>query len=141
MANIDVHGLSLLDHCANFLQPFASLLGLDGYIMMAFILGLPANEIVIPILIMSYMSSGSMVELENLDVLKNILVANGWTWLTAVNVMLICLMHFPCATTLLTIRKETQSWKWTFVSFLVPTLAGIVLTFVITQVVRLVGLA
>ena len=109
--------------------------------MMAFILGLPANEIVIPILIMSYMSSGSMVELENLDVLKNILVANGWTWLTAVNVMLICLMHFPCATTLLTIRKETQSWKWTFVSFLVPTLAGIVLTFVITQVVRLVGLA
>lgn len=141
MANIDVHGLSLLDHCANFLQPFASLLGLDGYIMMAFILGLPANEIVIPILIMSYLSSGSMVELENLDVLKNILVANGWTWLTAVNVMLICLMHFPCATTLLTIRKETQSWKWTFVSFLVPTLAGIVLTFVITQVVRLVGLA
>ena len=139
-ANINIGDASILTHCANFLQPFAYLLGLDGYILMAFILGLPANEIVMPIIIMSYMSTGSMLELETLDALRDLLVSHGWTWLTAVSVMLFCLMHFPCATTLLTIKKETGSWKWTFVSFLIPTVAGIVVCFVFTQTVRFLGL-
>lgn len=140
MANIDVSGISLLTHCANFLQPFASLIGLDGYILMAFILGLPANEIVVPIIIMSYMAAGSMLELDSLEALRDLLVSNGWTWLTAVCTMLFSLMHFPCGTTLWTIKKETQSWRWTFVSFLVPTITGIVTCFLVAQAVRLLGL-
>jgi ferrous iron transport protein B len=141
MANIDVHGISLLDYGANYLQPLADLLGLDGYILMAFILGFPANEIVIPILLMSYTANGSIFEINNLAALRDILVDNGWTWLTAVNMMLISLMHFPCATTVLTIRKETGSVKWTLASFLIPTLTGVVITFAITQIARLLGLA
>lgn len=139
-ANINIGNASILNHCANFLQPFAYLLGLDGYILMAFILGLPANEIVMPIVIMSYMSTGSMMELETLDALRALLISHGWTWLTAISVMLFCLMHFPCATTLLTIRKETQSWKWTLVSFLVPTIVGILVCFIFAQTVRFLGL-
>ncbi|QNO14580.1 ferrous iron transport protein B [Alkalicella caledoniensis] len=141
MANVNVGTMSLLDHSAGFLDPFANLIGLDGYILMAFILGLPANEIVMPIVIMSYMSAGAMLELDSLDALRTLLVENGWTWLTAVNVMLITLMHFPCGTTLLTIRKETQSFKWTLASFMIPTVAGIGVCFVFTQIVRLIGLA
>ncbi|MGI6097414.1 MAG: nucleoside recognition domain-containing protein, partial [Dethiobacteria bacterium] len=137
MANTNVRDLSLLDYCAAFLQPFAYLLGMDGYILMAFILGIPANEIVMPIIIMSYMASGTIIELESLAALRILLISNGWTWLTAINVMLFCLMHFPCATTLLTIKKETKSWKWTLVSFLVPTIAGIIITFTVTQISRL----
>lgn len=139
MANVSINGISLLSIGANFLHPFAKLLSLDGYILMAFILGLPANEIVMPILIMSYMATGSMIELESLEALRELLVSNGWTWLTAVNVMLFCLLHFPCGTTLLTIRKETKSWKWPFLAFVIPTLAGIILTFVVTQVAHLLG--
>lgn len=140
MANIHIGVGSLLDYGASFLNPFARLLGMDGYILMAFILGLPANEIVMPIIIMSYMASGVMIELESIEALRNLLISNGWTWLTAINVMLFSLMHFPCGTTLLTIRKETKSWKWTFISFLVPTITGIVITFTVTQTVRLLRL-
>lgn len=140
MANMKVDGLSLLTHSANFLQPFAYFIGLDGYILMAFLLGLPANEIVIPIMIMSYMSTGSLLELDSLNALGELLRSNGWTWLTAVCVMIFTLMHYPCATSLLTIRKETQSIKWTVVSFLVPTIVGVTLCFIITQTVRLLGL-
>ena len=140
MANITIGDASILTLCAQFLNPFAQLLGLDGYIMMAFILGLPANEIVIPILIMSYMSKGSMLELDSLAEIRKLFVDNGWTWLTAVCMMLFSLNHWPCGTTLWTIRKETQSWKWTWVSFLVPTITGIVLCFIVAQGVRLLGL-
>lgn len=140
MANIQTGGISLLAQAADFLQPFANLIGLDGYILMAFILGLPANEIVVPIIIMSYMATGSMLELDSLEELGNLLVSHGWTWLTAVCVMLFSLMHWPCGTALLTIRKESQSAKWTFVSFLVPTVTGIVICFAVTQIVRLLGL-
>lgn len=140
MANITIGDISLLAHGANFLNPFGKLLGMDGYILMAFVLGLPANEIVIPILIMSYMASGSMVELEQLSDLKLIFVAHGWTWLTGICVMLFSLMHFPCGTTLWTIRKETQSLKWTLASFAIPTVAGIIVCFVVANVVRLFGL-
>lgn len=141
MANIHVGDLSLLSHCAGFLDPFARLFGLDGYILMAFILGFPANEIVIPIVIMSYMATGSMMEFESLVALRELLVANGWTWLTAICVMLFSLMHWPCSTTCLTIRKETQSWKWTLVSFLVPTLTGLLSCFIVANGARLLGLA
>jgi len=141
MANIHAGGMSLLSHSANFLDPFARLFGMDGYILMAFILGFPANEIVIPILIMSYMAEGSMMEFESLIQLRELLVANGWTWLTAICVMLFSLMHWPCSTTCLTIRKETQSWKWTLVSILVPTLTGLCVCFVVANGARLLGLA
>lgn len=140
MANVTVGDMSLLTHCANFLNPFAQAIGLDGYILMAFILGFPANEIVVPIIIMSYMATGSMLELESFTELRALLISNGWTWLTAVCVMLFSLMHWPCSTTCLTIRKETQSWKWTAVSFLVPTVMGVIICFVFTSVVRLLGL-
>ncbi|MDB2153096.1 ferrous iron transport protein B [Clostridium butyricum] len=141
MANINIGDLSILTHCANFLDPFAQYLGLDGYILMAFILGFPANEIVFPIIIMSYMATGSLLELESTTELYNLLSANGWTWVTAVSVMLFCLMHWPCSTTCLTIKKETQSFKWTLISFLVPTITGMIICFVFTSTVRLLGLA
>ena len=140
MANIYVGDLSLLAHCAGFLDPFAKWFGLDGYILMAFILGFPANEIVVPIIIMSYMSTGSIIELDNPNLLKELLVTNGWTWLTAICVMLFSLMHWPCSTTCWTIKKETQSLKWTLVSFLVPTVAGLLICFITANIVRLLGL-
>lgn len=140
MANIDIGSASLLTHSALFLEPFAKLIGMDGYILMAFILGLPANEIVVPIIIMSYMASGSMLEFETLGELKQLLINNGWTLLTAINVMLFSLMHFPCGTTLWTIKKETQSRKWTFLSFLIPTVTGIIVCFIVTQAAYLLGL-
>lgn len=140
LANINIANVSILSHCAIFLNPFANLIGLDGYILMAFILGFPANEIVIPIIIMSYMATGSMVELNSLAELKVLLVNNGWTWLTAVCVLLFSLMHWPCGTTCLTIKKETQSWKWTIISFLVPTIMGIIMCFLFASFVRIFGL-
>ena len=140
LANIHVGDLSLLSHCAAFFDPFAQLIGLDGFILMAFILGFPANEIVVPIIIMSYMATGSMMELDSLDQLRQLLLSHGWTWLTAICTMLFSLMHWPCGTTCWTIKKETQSWKWTAVSFFVPTVAGIVTCFIIANAVRLLGL-
>lgn len=140
MANIHIGDLSILTYSANFLDPFAQLLGMDGYILMAFILGFPANEIVIPIIIMSYMSAGSMLELDTIAELKDLFVANGWTWLTGISVMLFTLMHWPCATACLTIKKETNSWKWTAISVLVPTIAGFIICFIVASSVRLLGL-
>lgn len=128
---------SILTICANYLSPLANAIGVDGYILMAFILGLPANEIVMPIIIMSYLRATTMLELDNLYELKELLVANGWTILTAINVMILCLMHYPCGTTLWTIKKETKSFKWTALSFLIPTVAGIVICFITTQLWRL----
>lgn len=132
-ANTYVGDNSILQICANFLNPFAKAIGMDGYILLAFILGLPANEIVIPIIIMSYMSAGALIEFQNISTLRDLLIANGWTIVTAINVMIFTLMHFPCGTTLLTIRKETGSFKWALVSFLLPTLFGIVVCFLVTQ--------
>ena len=136
-ANISIGDGTLLSLCADFLNPFANAIGLDGYILMAFILGLPANEIVIPIIIMSYLRTSTMMEMDSLLELKSLLVANGWTTLTAINMMILCLLHYPCATTLLTIKKETNSLKWTALAFAIPTVAGIVVCFVVTQVWRL----
>ena len=127
MANIGINGQSLLSIIANFLNPFAKLMGLDGYILTAFILGIPANEIVLPIILMCYLKSGTLVNIEDTIQIGQILIQNGWTMLTAMNVMLFTILHFPCATTLLTVKKETSSWKWTAISFLIPTVCGIVL--------------
>ena len=140
LANLQMGGVSLLAHCAAFLDPFAQLLGLDGVILVAFILGFPANEIVVPIMIMTYLSTGSIQEFDNLTQLKTLLVDNGWTWLTAVCTMLFSLMHWPCSTTCLTIRKETQSWKWTVVSILIPTIIGMTVCFLVASAARLMGL-
>ena len=127
MANIGIDGQSLLSIIANFLNPFAKLMGLDGYILTAFILGIPANEIVLPIILMCYLKGGTLVNIEDTIQIGQILIQNGWTMLTAMNVMLFTILHFPCATTLLTIKKETGSWKWTAISFAIPTICGIVL--------------
>jgi len=140
MANIKVNEMSLLTYAANFFDPFGRMLGMDGYIIMAFILGLPANEIVIPIIIMSYMASGTILELDALEDLRQLLVSNGWTWLTGLCVMLFSLMHFPCGTTLWTIRKETRSIKWTLAAFVIPTLAGITVCFIVANGARILGL-
>lgn len=137
MANVTVGNLSLLNHCAHFLDPFAHLMGLDGVILIAFILGLPANEIVVPIIIMAYMAKGSILEMESLLELKQLLVSNGWTWITAVSTMLFSLMHWPCSTTLITIKKETSSWKWTAMAFIIPTAIGAAVCILFASAARL----
>lgn len=137
-ANINISGISILNHIASFLNPFATLMGLDGYILTAFILALPANEIVLPIILMSYMSGGNLVQIEDLGSISNILISNGWTILTAINVMLFCLMHFPCSTTLISIKKETGSWKWAGLSFIIPTVCGILACMLTTGIYNLV---
>lgn len=134
LANVNINDLTLLEYIANFLNPFANLMGLDGYILTAFILGIPANEIVLPILLMCYLKTNLMVDLEDSMTISEILKANGWTLLTAINVMLITIMHFPCATTLLTIKNETKSLKWTALAFLIPTICGIVVCMVTTGI-------
>jgi len=126
-ANVSFNGITFLTYIANFLNPFAKFMGLDGYILTAFILGLPANEIVLPIILMSYLSQGALIELDNIFAIGEILRSNGWTIITGINVMIFTLLHFPCSTTLLTIKKETNSWKWTFLAFTLPTVCGIVL--------------
>ncbi|MFJ8456478.1 nucleoside recognition domain-containing protein [Bacillus paramycoides] len=140
LANIFVGDTSLLMHFVNFLDPFAKMLGLDGFILAAFILGLPANEIVIPILLMSYLSTGALTEIDDFNQIKNLFLEHGWTWLTALNTMLFSLLHFPCGTTLVNIYKETKSAKWTFLSFAIPTVIAIVVTFLSTQLVHWLGL-
>ena len=137
-ANINISGISLLTHVANFLNPFAKLMGLDGYILTAFILALPANEIVLPIILMSYTAGGSLMQIDDLSNISNILISNGWTILTAINVMLFCLMHFPCSTTLITIKKESGSLKWTALAFLIPTSLGIITCMFTTGVYNLI---
>lgn len=137
MANITVMDATLLQHISSFLDPFASLMGLDGVILLAFILGFPANEIVVPIMIMAYMANGSMVEMEDLHVLKTLFVDNGWTWVTALCTLLFSLVHFPCATTCLTIKKETKSWKWTGISFILPTILGCMLCMFVNLIAHL----
>ena len=136
LANVSVGGVTLLSSLTGFLDPLGRALGMDGVILTGFLLGLPANEIVVPIMIMTYLAQGSLMELDGVA-LSRLLVENGWTWITAISTILFSLMHWPCATTCLTIRKETQSWKWTVVSFLVPTVCGIIICFLFNMVVNL----
>lgn len=134
--NVQSGDTTLLYTITDFLNPFGKALGMDGVILVGFILGLPANEIVMPIIIMTYLARGGLLELEG-AALGQLLIQNGWTLTTAISTLLFTLMHWPCSTTLLTIRKETQSWKWTIISFLVPSVAGIAITFLFNSLVRI----
>lgn len=139
LANVTVGGISLLAHCTEFLDPFARLFGMDGVILAAFILGFPANEIVLPIALMAYLSTGSLQQFGDLSSLQAMLAAQGWTWVTALCVMLFSLFHWPCSTTCLTVWKETKSLKWTAVAFLLPTLTGLTLCFLVSAAAHLAG--
>lgn len=137
LANINISGGSLLSILSNVLDPLGRLLGMDGVILLAFILAFPANEIVIPIIIMSYMSTGNLVDISNLSTLREVLVSNGWTWVTAISVMLFSLMHWPCSTTCLTVKKETSSIKWTILSIVIPTFCGVVVCLIFNALVHI----
>ncbi|MBO8129629.1 MAG: ferrous iron transporter B [Peptococcaceae bacterium] len=141
LANTSIAGQSIINILVGWLDPFAALMGLDGFILLAFILGLPANEIVLPILIMGYVSAGSMVELNGLEALKHLLVVeHDWTWLTALCTMLFSLLHFPCGTTLYTIHKEQKSWKWTVLAAVIPFGMACTVCFLVAQGARVFGL-
>lgn len=139
MANIKINNISVLAHASNFLDPFGKLIGMDGTILMAFILGFPANEIVFPIIIMGYLCGSSLMELESSLQLHTLLISHGWTYVTAISVMLFSLMHFPCGTTCFTIKKETGSIKWTILSFLIPTLTGIIICFAVSNALNYIN--
>ena len=127
MANISVGGASILNCLTTLFEPLGKLMGMDGETLSAFFLGIPANEIVLPITLMSYLGAGEMVSIENTNVIGEILISNGWTQLTAVCYIVFSVVHFPCATALLTIFKETKSVRWTFFAFAIPTFLGVVL--------------
>ncbi len=137
-ANIYINDISILRHIAAFLDPFARFIGLDGVILIAFILGFPANEIVIPIIIMAYMANGSITEMESLSQMKNLFVQNGWTFITAVCTMIFSLFHWPCSTSAITIKKETGSLKWTLLAIMLPTLVGIITCALFANISRFV---
>ncbi len=141
LANTGVNGQSTLRIISNFLDPSARLIGLDGVILLAFILGLPANEIVLPIAVMAYGSLGRLVMPDTLPQLRAIFVDNGWTISTALCTIAFMLMHWPCATTLATIKKETGSIKWVLVSVAVPTVFGILTCLIINNVVGMIAAA
>jgi ferrous iron transport protein B len=134
LANINIGGLSLLKYFSNALNPLGNLMGLDGIILVSFILGFPANEIVVPIMLMGYMSCGTLVEYESLSSLKELLISNGWTIKTAICMLVFLLCHYPCSTTCLTIKKETNSYKWMILSILIPTIIGISLCILINMI-------
>ena len=136
-ANIRIGDCSILQYCTDFLDPFGRFIGLDGVIVMAFILGFPANETVIPIIIMSYMASGTLMDYSGYPELLRLFSANGWTITTAVCMMIMTVLHFPCSTTCLTIKKETGSLKWTLTSMLLPTLMGVIICAVIANTAKL----
>ena len=127
LANLTVGGESLLLRIAGFLDPLGTLMGLDGIILMAFLLGFPANEIVLPIILMAYLQNGVLAPMEDKTAILSLLSANGWTLKTALSMAVFSLFHWPCSTTCLTIKKETGSLKWTAVSILLPTGIGVLL--------------
>lgn len=135
LANISINEISLLTYCTEFFDPFGKLIGLDGVIIMAFLLGFPANEIVIPIILMCYMSTGTLTDYSSLFELQTLLINNGWTITTAVCMLIMCMFHFPCSTTCITIYKETKSIKWTLVSIILPTLIGVILCFAVNLII------
>lgn len=138
LQNITIGNVSLITYIADFLQPLAGLMGLDGYILTAFILGMPANEIVLPIVIMCYSGNSGLIEFENLSELGVLLRNNGWTYTTVICTLLFSLNHFPCTTTLLTIYKETRSIKWTLASIAVPTVTGIILCMMVNGILKII---
>ncbi|MEA4882486.1 MAG: nucleoside recognition domain-containing protein [Clostridia bacterium] len=140
LGNVSIHGCSVIGHTARFLTPVATAMGLDGLILTAFILGLPANEIVLPILAMGYLSRGSLVDVGDSAFLAGTLTANGWTWFTALNTMLFSVLHFPCSTTILTIARETRSLKWTLLSVIIPLSVAVGACSALTLAARWAGM-
>lgn len=140
MANLSFHGTDLLSLCASFLDPAARWMGLQGVILMAFLLGFPANEIVMPVIFMAYLAQGTLTEPGSLDAMKDLLLANGWTWKTAVSTILFSLFHWPCSTTLLTVHKETGSIRWTALAALLPTAVGVLLCMLFTGICQICAL-
>ena len=146
-ANIPVGDISLAEWLIHGMNPFGLLLGLNGVILLAYIVAIPANEIVIPtILMLTVLTTGMadagagkgvMFELDSVNATAALFSAGGWTLLTAVNLMLFSLMHNPCSTTIYTIYKETGSVKWTTIATLMPVVMGFVVTFTVAQVWRL----
>ncbi len=138
LANITVGNTSILQICSEFLDPFTSLLGLDGVILMSFILGFPANELVFPLIIMMYLAEGSLTEFNSLAETKQLFAENGWTLVTALCTMIFSLFHWPCSTTMLTIKKETGSLKWTALSVIMPTILGMLICFIVASIAKLI---
>ena len=140
LGNVRAGDASLLGHCTAFLDPFARLFGLDGVILTAFALGWPANEIVVPVMLMAYLSAGTLTELGDLAALRTVLVSQGWTGVTAVCTLLFTLFHFPCSTTCITVYRETGSLRAAAAAFALPTALGLALCFVVAGVGRMLGL-
>ena len=134
LANTGSGGISTLSRLSGFLDPVGRIMGLDGVIILAFILGLPANEIVIPIIMMCYVSGGSLVGCASLPELKNLLVSNGWNTVTAINTVIFTVFHWPCSTTLLTVKKETGKARCAIAAALIPTVIGTVLCIAVNLV-------
>ena len=139
LANVHVGGASLLAWCADVLDPLGRVMGMDGVLLLAFVLGFPANEIVLPIAVMGYLAQGSLGDSLGLAQMHALLTANGWTWTTAVSAVLFFLLHWPCSTTLWTIRRETGSTKWALLAALLPTAMGMALCTAFTALARALG--
>lgn len=139
LANVQAGDVSLLSHASSFLDPVARLLGLDGVILLAFILGFPANEIVLPIIIMAYAAEGALTELQSAEQIRALLVSNGWSAATALSFITFSLFHWPCATTLMTVKKETGSLRQTLASAALPTAIGALLCILINAVSLVFG--
>ena len=140
LANVSINGATLLSICTELLEPVGRVIGLDGTILISFVLGFPANEIVLPIAIMAYTASGSLESLPALNDMRELLVMHGWSIKTAVCFLIFCLMHWPCSTTLMTIKKETGSIKWTLLAFALPTVLGFVMCLAANMIMTAVGL-
>ena len=139
MGNMDAGGVSLLERAAGVLSPLGRLMGLDGMVLLAFLLGFPANEIVLPILLMGYLHTGTLTECGGLEALRDILLHSGWTTETALCMMALCLLHFPCGTTCLTIRRETGGCRWTLLAMVLPTAVGMAVCMLIHGAFGLLG--
>lgn len=137
LTNININDISIFSYLSYMLNPFARIIGMDGVIILSFILGLPANEIVLPIVLMGYLNNTNVSVINDYLTIKNILILNGWTLITAVNVILFSIMHFPCATTLLTIKKEIGT-KWMIYSFFIPLITGITFLLIFNLIIKFV---
>ena len=131
ITNIKIGDISILNYLSNLLEPLGNIMGLDGVILLAFLLGFPANEIVMPIMLMTYLGTNTLTDYESINSLKTILIDNGWTITTSISFLIFTLFHFPCSTTLLTIKKETDSWFITLLSFIIPLIIGIILCVIV----------
>ena len=140
MQNVTLGDSTLIGLLAGFLDPLGQMMGMSGLILAAFLLGIPANEIVIPILLMCYMQGGALMDMSGTAQMAQILQQNGWTALTALCTVLFSINHFPCTTTLLTIQKETGSWKWTAAAFFIPTAVGIIICCTVNALYQLAAL-